>query len=422
MQKLFDMAAEAGVLGSMILDARVIPSVLELVDADSMFDDKNRAIYDAVIAVWLRDRTVDGLLVRAELDTHGALDLDHLQRVIDTVPSSANAMYYARLVAKKKHYRDMVVASDQIKRVLSSGMDPDEMSGQIQDLMSGLHANVRTEISTMADAEQVAEDALKQRNLVPTGFFELDGLLGGFGPGNMVVLAARPSMGKTALAVNIALNAAKRGEPVFIATLEMTPSEIKERIIASEADVNLRRVKQGNDTDMVGKFMVATQSAKDLPMYIAYGCNTPDKLTASVLRAKQMYGVKMVIVDYLQLMHCKRENRQQEITTISRMCKELALAADVPLVALSQLNRGVEARDDKRPRMSDLRESGSIEQDADLVLMLYREDYYRDPTEERDGITEILIKKNRHGSLGSVKLLFIEDCTRFENLSHAEVF
>lgn len=261
---------------------------------------------------------------------------------------------------------------------------------------------------------------------LPTGYYELDGLTAGFQPGDMIIIAGRPSMGKTSLALNISENMAMmHGIPVAIFSLEMGRQLLAERFICSSAGVDSQRVRAGKVT--TGDYQEIVQACNRLSeakIYIDDESGlTPLALRAKARRLKSKYGIQCVVIDYLQLMDCpgkKQDNRQQEITTISRRIKGLARELNVPVIVLSQLNRQPEAREGHRPRMSDLRESGSIENDADVIILLHREDYYHrgEPDYQSDNIAEAILAKARNGPTGIIKLTFREKCTRFENMAN----
>ena len=252
---------------------------------------------------------------------------------------------------------------------------------------------------------------------VPTGHAELDDMTAGFQPGNFVIIAARPSVGKTALALDIGKNAAKAGKTVGFVSLEMPHAELTDRLIASEGMVDSYKIKTGKlAEDDWQKLMVASGVLSDLPIYIEdSNASTVAEIRSKVTKLKQEKGLDMLIIDYLQLLSGSgRENRQQEVSRISRTLKQLAGELEIPIIALSQLSRSVEQREDKRPMLSDLRESGSLEQDSDIVMFLYRDDYY--DKESKDQTIEVIISKHRNGSLGTVELAFLKEYSKFVSI------
>ena len=436
-----DLGAEAAVLGSMIVDPRCIGDVVETIKRDAFYHTEHQVIFDALIALFEKNRGegIDGLLVRSELDRCNQMEAiggpEYLQRIIETVPSSANVQYYAEIIKEKMLLRETIAAATEILR---DAYDESSEAGEKLD-------EAERKIFAITD-KRITNSAVALKDLVTktfeliekrdgthitglgTGYYELDDKTCGLQKGEMIIVAGRPSMGKTALALNIAEHMGIVEKiPLAVFSLEMGKQQLAERFLCSYSGVDAQLVRKGMlGTEHYQKLVEACGVTSEAPIYIDdTSALTPLELRAKARRLRSAHGIRCILVDYLQLMHIdskKIESRQQEITTISRYLKSLARELDVPVVVLSQLNRSPEGREDHRPRMSDLRESGSIEQDADVVMLLHREDYYHRGEEgyEPDNTAEVIIAKQRNGPTGSVKLMFREKCTRFENLSQIE--
>ena len=427
--KLFSKEAEAAVLGSMLIDPPCIPKVLpRLPRSEAFFMTEHRVLYDALVKLYIADKPIDAISLRTELKEQGKLDevggVDYIRRLLDSVPSSANVLYYSDVIREKQKERQVRAVVTEIAEIPEQPGSVDEMIQRIQDIALELEPTKSGPdfIEVRKIASQVAEGMKESRaDAIETGFRDLDRLIHGFCPGEFVILAGRPSMGKSALALCMAINMAKARTAVFFSSLEMTERSLVERALCSLAavDMELIQSRQATEEDWMeidGQALALSQHDIVISK-IAY---TPEQLAGLIHRLKQTHNVGICFVDYLQLMGTgkKAESRQQEITTISRKLKSIALREDIPIVALSQLNRAVDSREDHRPRMSDLRESGSLEQDADLVLFVYREDYYQQekPGFDPDGIAEILVRKNRRGPVGMVKMVFVHDYVKFSDL------
>ena len=436
-----DLGAEAAVLGSMIVDPRCIGDVVETIKRDAFYHTEHQVIFDALIALFEKNRGegIDGLLVRSELDRCNQMEAiggpEYLQRIIETVPSSANVQYYAEIIKEKMLLRETIAAATEILR---DAYDESSEAGEKLD-------EAERKIFAITD-KRITNSAVALKDLVTktfeliekrdgthitglgTGYYGLDDKTCGLQKGEMIIVAGRPSMGKTALALNIAEHMGIVEKiPLAVFSLEMGKQQLAERFLCSYSGVDAQLVRKGMlGTEHYQKLVEACGVTSEAPIYIDdTSALTPLELRAKARRLRSAHGIRCILVDYLQLMHIdskKIESRQQEITTISRYLKSLARELDVPVVVLSQLNRSPEGREDHRPRMSDLRESGSIEQDADVVMLLHREDYYHRGEEgyEPDNTAEVIIAKQRNGPTGSVKLMFREKCTRFENLSQIE--
>jgi len=431
-------ASEAAVLGSMILNARCVPDVMAMLTARDFAYAEHRHIFEVIASLYETNagKGVDGLTVRNRLEDNAVVDkiggLEYLQRIVESVPTAANATYYATHVRELSHRRILIATVGELAEAAYD---------RSQDVLETLNATQSTllelsqrsgrgaEVEGLPDLLRRVYEVIEQRQTgnitgLPTGFHELDDLLGGLTGGQMVVVAGRPSMGKSALAMNIADCVARvQGKAVAVFSLEMTKEALAERLVCAEARCDMNRVRRG----MVGqedytRLLSAMQTYEQAEIYIVDdGLLTPYELAAMSRRLYRDHEIGLIVVDYLQLMHMgrKAENRQLEISTISRHIKALAGELKVPIVVVSQLNRGPEARENKRPRMSDLRESGSIEQDADVVALMYRDDYYRkdEPGYIPDNLAEVIVAKQRSGPTGTVKLVFADKFVTFRNLA-----
>jgi replicative DNA helicase len=428
--------AEAATLGSMILDRECIGQVVEQIDSDAFSLPEHRHIFDAVIKLYEANSKIDLVLLRDELTRRDRLKaaggVDYLVRVAESVPTAANVEYYVRIVKEKSMLRQLVRVSEEILRQACD--EAGDVGEKLDIAEKQIFAVTEKKITGSAVAikhlltetfENIESRKGNHITGLPTGFTELDQLLCGLHPGEMIVVAGRPSMGKTSFALNIAEHiGADNNLPTVVFSLEMGRQQLVERVLCSRARVDSQGVRKG---------MISAEQHTELtrvggelyekPIFIDDTPGlTPLMLRAKCRRLKSQHDIQCVFVDYLQLMGLggQVESRQQEISTISRYFKALARELEVPVIVLSQLNRSPEGREDHRPRMSDLRESGSIEQDADVVLLLHREDYYNKGKEdfEESNVAEIIIAKQRNGPTDTVKLYFDGRFTRFDNLSH----
>lgn len=431
--------AEMSLLGSMLIDPDVIGDVLMIVRAgDAFYKPANGAIFTAMIELYDRNASLDIVQLNQVLTDRSILDavggLDYLVEVAQSVPSASNAAHYARLVRDKAMIRELISVAG---RILA---DAHERSEDPVALLNDAESQIfqiaqRSEHHQAESLRDLIEQAMTmiQENEgraltgVPTGFAKLDEILGGMQRGEMLVLAARPSMGKTALALNIAENAAMHGNAVAIFSLEMSRQQLVQRLLSARSGVDGDRLRRHMlRTEDYKALMRACDELHDTPIFIDDTAGlTLMQLRAKARRLKQKHDIKAVVVDYLQLMTAghRVESRQQEVSEISRGVKAMARELDVPVVCLSQLNRAAEQREGHRPRMSDLRESGSIEQDADVVAMLHREEYYhndpdwRDENPEKCNLGEVIIAKQRNGPTGLVQLTWDSRTTCFRDLA-----
>ncbi len=429
-----NLEAEASILGGVLLENEAINTVLELVNPDDLYRESHRKIFRAMVGLWDRNEPVDLITLSDQLKANGDLEAvggsAYLAELASQVPTAANIAYYARIVREKAILRHLIRASTDIA---SRGL---EERGDVDDFLDDAERAIfdisekRINSSFVRVGDVMTEtikkvDELYQRKEmvtgVATGYRDLDRLTAGFQPSDLLIVAGRPGMGKTAFALNIAVNAAFRGIGVALFSLEMAMEQLVLRMLCSEARVDHSRLRTGYLRDSEFPALVkAAGRLGDAPVYI----DDTAAVTVLEVRAKarrlvrdQSRKIGLVVIDYLQLMRAHRDspNREQEISEISRGLKALAKELKVPVVALSQLNRRVEERGDKHPVMADLRESGAIEQDADVIMFVYRDEAY-DAT-KNPGVAEIIIAKQRNGPVDTLKLTFLKEYTRFEDYS-----
>jgi replicative DNA helicase len=425
--------AEQAVLGALFLEPEAIYRVLDIIRPEDFYHHGHRLIYEACLELQESGEPVDLLTVTDRLRKDGVLEkiggAAYVASLVELVPTASNIEHYARLIEEKALLRTLISVASRISEM---GYDQREAAERLVDQAEQMILELGSRRGTAAfvplgeilkqTLERIEEIYRNKGRIagVSTGFTDLDRLCSGLQNSDLVILAARPSMGKTALALNIAHHvAAKEQLPVAIFSLEMSREQLVNRLLCAEARVDQYRLRTGNLRDEDWERLVeAAARLQNVPLFIddTGGASLRDIRA----RAKRMHaenGLALVIIDYLQLMQPNRraENRQQEISQISRGLKELAKELNVPVLALSQLSRAVEQREKKRPMMSDLRESGSLEQDADVVMFIYREEYYY-PETDRKGIAEIIVAKQRNGPVGSVELGFFRESPRFVNL------
>jgi replicative DNA helicase len=427
--------AERAVLGAVLLDGEAIHKVLDYVKPDSFYREANRKVFEAMLSLYERNEAIDLVTIADEMKRLGSLESAggrlYLSSLLDEVATSANVGYHAGLVLEKAMLRHMIrVGTDIAQRGYEAADDVKELLDRAEQSIFEVSESQITRgfipikdvvKPVFADAQAMAAGE-RIHVAVQSGFTELDSLLSGFHRGELVIVAGRPSMGKTAFCLNIAQNIAiDEKKPVGVFSLEMSKEQLVHRLLCAEARVDSHALRNG---------FVAQRDWPNLTTAASLLSNAPiyidDSPSLTILeirsRARRLHreiGLAMVIIDYLQLAHStgRAESRQQEISQISRSLKALAKELNIPVVALSQLSRAVENRPgSRRPVLSDLRESGAIEQDADVVLFLYRPEVY-EKIPENDGKAEVIIGKQRNGPLGTVNLTFIKNYTRFENLS-----
>lgn len=436
--------AEASLLGAVLIDSDAIVKVADQLTADDFFDPRHRHIYDAVMKLYEKRSAIDVLTLSDQLKGSGYLDMiggsAYLTELTNFVPTAAHAEQYAEIIAGKAVRRRLIAAGKDISQV--GGDEAKSIKELIEEAESKLfevsQQHVKQDIasleSILADSFERLDDLHKDKQKIrgiPTGFKDLDNMLAGLQRSDLFILAARPSMGKTALALNLAHNVAVQAkEPVLLFSLEMSKEQLVDRLLSMESGVDAWALRTGNLTD--GDFEKIGQAMGTLSEAQIFIDDTPG-ITVSDLRTKarreaHQRPLGLIIVDYLQLMSGGGKyggdgNRVQEISEISRGLKGVARELNVPLIALSQLSRSVESRNPQIPQLADLRESGSIEQDADVVAFIYREEYYN-PDTDRKKITDILVKKHRNGPTGGVELYFDNEKQRFRSLDsrHTDPF
>jgi replicative DNA helicase len=445
----FNVEAEEAVVASVLVDEEAIGRVEGVVQPEDFYRDQNRWAYDAALAVWSRNEAVNQVTLAHELSRRGKLDdvggLPYLARIVGELATPIGVEHYAHIVKRDATYRTMITIGSQIVQIAyQGGPDLDGAISHAENLLLNLRQSQR--MSDLVPLRQLLDNFWETPGIdspfagtigaIRTGFMDLDTLLGGFHRSDLVVCAARPSVGKSALLLNFARNAAVgQNARVAIFTIEMAGEQLAQRLLASESGIDAGRLRLGQMNEQEERrAMQATAELSGLDIYIDdSSVVTVTQLQTKLRRLKQQLGgVDLVLIDYLQLMHGSsrhRDNRVQEVSEISRGLKMLARDLDVPIIAAAQLSRAPEMRQPHIPMLSDLRESGSIEQDADVVMFIYREDVYvtRDDWESRnpidpypEGITKLIVAKHRNGPTGVVHLRFRNNLSRFEDLMVVE--
>jgi replicative DNA helicase len=429
-----NIEAEQSILSAILIDNNTLPEVLEILSEKDFYREVHQKIFSAMVDLFERSEPADLITVTNILKEQGQLEsvggATYLSELVDTIPMATNAAHYAKIIHEKATLRRL------IERAASITGRCFEDRGDMEDILDFAERSI-FEISEdkvkpafhsladiLTDTYKAVEQAYENKVLVtgvPTGYHELDQLTSGFQPGDLVIIAGRPSMGKTALALNITQSAtAATGIPSAIFSLEMSKEQLSLRLLSSEARVDSSKMRGGflKESDLA-RINRAAGSLYDLPVFIDDSAAISAlEIRAKARRMKMEKGLGFVIIDYLQLMRgrASAERRELEISEISRSLKALAKELHIPVVALSQLNRKVEDRTNKRPVLSDLRESGAIEQDADVIMFIYRDEVYNtEPDNPNRGIAEVHLAKQRNGPIGTVKLTFLEHCTRFED-------
>ena len=429
-----NIEAEQSILSAILIDNNTLPEVLETLSEKDFYREVHQKIFAAMVDLFERSEPADLITMTNILKEQGQLEsvggATYLSELVDTIPMATNAAHYAKIIHEKATLRRL------IERAASITSRCFEDRGDMEDILDFAERSifdisedkVRPAFHSLADiltdTYKAVEQAYENKVLVtgvPTGYRELDQITSGFQPGDLVVIAGRPSMGKTALALNITQSAtAATGIPSAIFSLEMSKEQLSLRLLSSEARVDSSKMRGGflKESDLA-RINRAAGTLYDLPIYID---DSPAisalEIRAKARRMKMEKGLGFIIVDYLQLMRgrASAERRDLEISEISGSLKALAKELHIPVVALSQLNRKVEDRSNRRPVLSDLRESGAIEQDADVIIFIYRDEVYNtEPDNPNRGIAEIHVAKQRNGPIGTVKLTFLEHCTRFED-------
>ncbi len=427
--------AEQSVLGAMLQDTNAVLQAAESLQADDFYQPAHRELFEAMMQIHRQQRPVDVVTVDDELTRRGTLEgiggTEYLMRLMGNVPTTANVKSYVTLVAEKSTLRKLIKAAQEISQECYSQQNPlQETLGHAEKAIFDIVMNRASGESlvhvkevlynTYANIEELAK--LKGGiSGVPTGFVGLDHMLTGLHGGELIIIGARPSMGKTSFAMNIAGYASiYKNKSVAVFSLEMPREQIALRMLCSDAKVNMQRVRQGTlSADDWMKLAKSIGPISNSPIYIDDTAGiTPTQLRSRCRRLMMDKGLDLIVVDYLGLMHAdgKTENRQLEVSEISRQLKAIALELKVPLIACAQLSRASTTRDNKRPALSDLRDSGSIEQDADVVMFIHREGYY-DPETEDKNVGEIIVAKQRNGPLGTVKVAWLSDYATYANLA-----
>lgn len=433
---------EASVLGAMMIEREAVPKAIELLSTESFYLKQHKLIFDAMISLFESGEPVDTVTLYEELkkreqaeEAGGAV---YLSKLSQNISSAANIEYHAKIILEKEILRGLITSSHQIAKAAYDGTEDafDILDQAERKIFEITESHLKRSFTGM---DRAVRDALeyieaihsntKQKFSVPTGFYELDEMLGGFQKSDLIIIAARPSMGKTALALTLARNAAVDHKvPVGLFSLEMATIQLVIRMLCAEGRLNAHLVRTGKLPSEEGiKLSKNAHKLIESPLYIDdTPAQTVLEIRAKARRLKAEKNIGMIVIDYLQLMQgpSNSESREREISHISRSLKSLAKELNIPVIALAQLNRAVETRNDKRPQLSDLRESGSIEQDADVVLFLNRPEYYgiktfMDDATSTEGVAEVIIGKQRNGPTGDVRLAFVKEYARFENLAHA---
>ena len=431
--------AEQAVLGAMLLKPDAVTTAAEELSADDFYRETHRLIFEAMMQLKERTEPVDLVTLTEQLKKADKLakigGIPALSLIANSVPTAANVHYHARIVHEKAQLRSLINAATEIAGAAYESAD------EVDDIMDSAEKRILAVSSgkrskDFVPLQDILLDTLEQIDRrynnkgcitgLPTGFTELDHLTAGLQKSDLILVAARPSMGKTAFTLNIAAHVVLRAkEPVAFFSLEMSKEQLVQRLLCSEGRIDSQRLRVGElEEKEWGDLIDTANRLSAAPLYID---DTPGitvmELRSKARRLKAEHGLSLIVIDYLQLMQGRTsksgDNRQQEISEISRSLKALARELDVPVIALSQLSRSVESRQIKRPMLSDLRESGSLEQDADIVMFLYREDYY-DPETENKNITEVIIAKHRNGPVDTVDLTFLKQFTKFGNLSRMQ--
>jgi replicative DNA helicase len=437
-----NLEAERSVLGAILLRNEAFNEAAEVIDADDFYRDAHRRIFDKMVALSERNDAIDLITLKEELSRAGVLEdvggPAYMARLVDGVPRSTNVGHYARIIKEKSTLRALIVRALQIaESAYASDQEADEILDEAERRIFEIaDKRIRSGFVPLSDLVRDSFDTIEKLQQhkglvtgVASGFTELDEMTSGLQPGDLVLVAARPSMGKTSFVLNIAQHVGSQHESPFTVgffSLEMSKEQLFMRLLTSEARIDAHRLRTGHLlSDDYGKLVHAIGRLEQTRIFIDDSASIGVlEMRAKARRLKAEHDLHLLIIDYIQLMQPRGrfENRQQELASISRSLKGLAKELRVPVVALSQLSRAPEARADHRPQLSDLRESGALEQDADLVLFIFRPSVYeKDKTPETENLAEIIIAKQRNGPIGSLSLAFLNQYTRFENIAQGYV-
>lgn len=431
-----NIEAEQAVLGAVFLEPEAMSTAAEYLLPEDFYRASHQRVFEVMLTLSDKGEPIDLVTVTSALSNNKVLEevggVSYLSDIANSVPTAANITYYTRIVSEKSTLRSLIRTATNI---VTSGYEEEDdledvLNSAEKDILevaqrknSGAFKSIKDVLIDVYDNIEQLHNSDGNVTGIPTGYRDLDQITSGFQRNDLIIIAARPSMGKTAFALNIAQNVAVHtDENVAIFSLEMGADQLVSRMLCAEGNIDAQRLRTGHmESEDWNKLTMAMGSLSNAGIYID---DTPgirvSEIRSKCRRLKQEHGLGMILIDYLQLIQGSansKENRQQEVSEISRSLKGLARELNVPLIALSQLSRGVESRQDKRPMMSDLRESGSIEQDADIVGFLYRDDYY-DQESENQNIIEIIISKQRNGPVGNVELAFVKEYNKFVDLDH----
>ena len=426
--------SEMSVLGAMLMDKEAIGSAMGLLEYDDFYRDAHRKIYQTIISMYNKNEPADIVTVSTRLQSTGEISsvggMVYLTMLVDSVITSANIEYYAKIIQDKALLRKLIRTATKIVELgYSQYENVNEIMLQAEDMMSNMSHNkgksgyVTTHHTLLPYLETVEQRYLNSGNMagLATGYYDLDYMLGGLQPQQIIVIAARPSMGKSALMANITVYLSKKGISTGIISLESSQAKIIDRFISIDSQIDSMKIARGQltkiDMDNITK-TCGTFATKYSPICITIDDNhTMEGISNIAHKMKHEQNIGLLVIDHIGLITpSKKATREQEMAEISRKIRNLAKRLDIPIISISQLSRGVNARTDKRPTLSDLRDSGTIEQDADVVIFLYRDAYY-DKNSLKGNITELIVAKNRDGKTGMVEVLFQPECLRFVNLS-----
>lgn len=432
----YNLDAEQSVIGSMIMDRDAIVDASDILTKDDFYNTQYGILFENMVELFKEGKAVDLITLSNRLKEKNVPEdvagMKYIADIIAAVPTSANAKHYAKIVADKSILRKMIKMCEEVEK--DCYLDTDDVDDLLETAENGIFKLVQERnggrdfvpidqiVINVIDQIEAASKMNTRVTGIPTGFIDLDNMLTGLHGSELILVAARPAMGKTAFVLNIAHHVAvKKNVATAIFSLEMSKEQLVTRMVAMDALVNSQKIQTGQLVDDEwDKIMDSTEVIAEAPLFIDdNSAISIADLRSKCRKLKQNHNLGLIIIDYLQLMSTNKhvESRQQFISDISRSLKTLARELDVPVIALSQLNRAVDSRPDHKPVLADLRESGAIEQDADVVMFIYRDDYYN-PDTEKKGIAEIIIAKQRKGSTGSVDLVWLQDYTKFANKEH----